>query len=140
MTRTDIEALLDRHADAFARHDSEALAAGHQPDGVFQSPAAGTVRGRPAIEQVYRYWFAAFPDMRFTWDAPIIAGSRVALFWTMTGTMSGPFFGVTASGSRVEILGAARYTFGEEGIAEASHIFDFSAVLIKIGVLKAKPA
>jgi steroid delta-isomerase-like uncharacterized protein len=139
MTRTDIEALLERHAEAFARRDPAELALQHTPDGIFRSPAAGTVRGRQAIEQVYRYWFDAFPDMRFSWPTPLVDDSRAALFWTLDGTMQGAFFGVSSSGTRVQVTGAGLYTFADDGIAEVSHIFDFSAVLMKVGVLKAKP-
>jgi predicted ester cyclase len=139
MTRTDIEALLERHAEAFARRDPAELAHQHTPGGIFRSPAAGTVQGRPAIEQVYRYWFDAFPDMRFSWPTPLVDDSRAALFWTLEGTMQGAFFGVSSSGTRVQVTGAGLYTFADDGIAEVSHIFDFSAVLMKVGVLKAKP-
>lgn len=139
MQRSDIETLLVRHHDAFAAHDAAALAAQHVPDGVFESPAAGTVTGRAAIEQVYRYWFQAFPDMRFTWGPPLIDGDRAALFWTLTGTIDGPFFGVATTGTHVEAQGAALYTFAEGGIARASHIFDFSSILMKAGILKARP-
>jgi steroid delta-isomerase-like uncharacterized protein len=139
MTRSEIETLLDRHADAFLRLDAVALAAQHTLTSVFRSPAAGTVKGRDGILQVYRYWFEAFPDMRFTWEPPIIDGDRAAIRWTLTGTMKGSFFGVTASGTRVELVGAGFYTFEDGGIAEISHIYDFSAVLMKVGVLKARP-
>ena len=57
-------------------------------------PAAGRVEGRASIEQVYRYWFDAFPDMKFTWARPVIEGDRAAFFWSLSGTIKGPFFGV----------------------------------------------
>jgi steroid delta-isomerase-like uncharacterized protein len=139
MNREAIEALLQRHHDAFTARDAAALAGQHTPDGLFESPAAGHIQGRQAIEQVYRYWFDAFPDMRFTWEPPIIDDSQAALFWTFAGTIRGPFFGVAVPGARVEMNGAAHYRFRDGGIAEARHIFDFSAVLMKAGILKARP-
>ncbi len=140
MTHGDIATLLARHHEAFARHDADTLASQHLPDGTFESPAVGLVRGRKAIAQVYRYWFTAFPDMRFTWATPLIDGDRAALFWTFEGTIEGPFFGVPHAGTHVAMSGAALYTFKDDGILAVSHIFDFSAVLIKAGILKAKPA
>jgi predicted ester cyclase len=139
MDRGEIEALLQRHQDAFVARDPVALAAQHTTDALFESPAAGRLQGRQAIEQVYRYWLDAFPDMRFTWDPPLIDGAQAALFWQFAGTIQGPFFGVTVPGARVEMNGAAHYRFRDGGIAEARHIFDFSAVLMKAGVLKARP-
>ena len=140
MLHSDIATLLERHRDAFARHDADALALQHVADGTFESPAVGLVRGREAIAQVYRYWFTAFPDMRFTWGPPLIDGTRAAYFWTLEGTIAGPFFGVPNPGTQVKASGAALYTFEEGQIRSASHIFDFSAVLMKAGILKAKPA
>jgi predicted ester cyclase len=140
MSRTDIETLLARHHEAFASLDAAALAAQHLPDGIFESPAAGRVQGRAPIERVYKYWFNAFPDMRFTWDPAIVDGDRAALFWDMAGTLKGQFFGVGIAGARIEFNGAALYVFRDGGIAVASHVFDFSAVLMKAGVLKARPA
>jgi predicted ester cyclase len=140
MLESDVRALLERHREAFAARDSPTLAAQHLPTGTFTSPAAGTVHGREAIEQVYRYWFTAFPDMMFTWESPIVDGTRAAIFWTLEGTITGPFFGVANPGTRVKAGGAGLYTFADGGILSVAHIFDFSAVLMKAGVLKARPA
>jgi steroid delta-isomerase-like uncharacterized protein len=140
MLQSEIVRLLEQHHAAFARHDAAALAAQHLEDGTFESPAVGIVHGRKAIEQVYTYWFNAFPDMRFTWGPPIVEGDRAALFWILEGTVEGPFFGVPNPGTHVKVTGAAQYVFRDGGIASAAHIFDFSAVLMKAGILKARPA
>ena len=39
----------------------------------------------------------------------------------------------------IKMVGAAEYTFGDEGLVSVRHIFDFSAVLVTAGVLKIKP-
>lgn len=139
MTRPDIEALLARHQAAFLRRDAAALAADHLPDGTFESPAHGVVRGRDAIEQVYVYWFAAFPDLELRWDSAVIDGDRAMLFWTFTGTAQGSFFGVDGAGARVSMIGAADYRFAGDGVESVRHVFDFSGMLLKTGVLKARP-
>jgi len=139
MDRNEIERLLMQHLEAFRRLDPVLLAATHTPDGVFESPAHGRIVGRPAIEEVYRYWIAAFPDFVFDWSDPIIDGDRVALFWRFSGTAQGPFFGVVRPGSRVDIDGAAEYRLASGEIAHARHVFDFSGALMKAGVLKARP-
>ena len=139
MQRSEIEAFLARHEDLFAAHDAAGLAAQHAPESVFESPAAGRVEGRASIEQVYRYWFDAFPDMKFTWARPVIEGDRAAFFWSLSGTIKGPFFGVKVPGTRVEMNGAALYTFRDGQLVFAQHLFDFSALLMKAGVLKVKP-
>jgi predicted ester cyclase len=139
MTRADIVSLLDQHRDAFKRRDADALAAGHDEEGTFESPAHGVVRGRRAILEVYRYWFTAFPDLHLTWSNSIVDGDHAAVFWSFAGTSHGPFFGVVGAGSRVELNGAAEYVFSDTGIASVRHVFDFSSVLVKTGVLRVKP-
>ncbi len=140
MERSDIEALLERHLEHFRLRDPQALAGDHLADGTFESPAHGLVSGRVGIEGVYRYWFTAFPDMRFEWDPPLIDGARAALFWRFTGTVRGPFFGEAIDGARVEMRGAAEYEFDGGGIRSARHQFDFSGALIKAGSLRPRPS
>jgi steroid delta-isomerase-like uncharacterized protein len=140
MGQNEILALLEQHHAAFARHDAPGLAEQHVADGTFESPAVGLVKGREAIAQVYRYWFTAFPDMHFTWGPPLVDDGRAAVFWTLEGTVDGPFFGVPTRGTHVKVTGAGLYTFRDGGIASVSHIFDFSAMLMKAGILKARPA
>ena len=139
MTRSEIDDLLARHQRAFKRHDTLALAEQHAEDGVFESPAHGVVHGRDAIEHVYRYWFEAFADLDLTWDSAAIDGDRAAFFWKFSGTSTGPFFGVVSAGTKVEMVGAADYRVANGVITSARHIFDFSGLLMKLGVLKAKP-
>jgi predicted ester cyclase len=140
MTRQDIERQLAAHQASFAARNIAALAAGHAPDGTFESPAHGVVSGRPAIQEIYRYWYAGFPDFMLTWGPPVIDPPRAAIFWAFEGTSAGPFFGEVRPGTHVKMIGAAEYTFGEAGILSARHIFDFSALLVSTGILKIKPA
>jgi predicted ester cyclase len=139
MTRAEIEKLLAEHAAGFAARDPERLAATHAADGTFESPAAGLVRGRDAIRDVYRYWYRAFPDFTLTWVHPLIDETgppRAAVFWSFDGTVQGPFFGDVRPGTHVKMVGAGEYVFNHEGIVSVRHIFDFSAILVATGVLK----
>lgn len=139
MTRAAIEQRLAEHQAAFLARSPELLAATHAPDGTFESPAHGLVRGRDAILDVYKYWYRAFPDFMLTWGAPLVDPPRAALFWSFEGTTTGPFFGAVRAGTPIKMLGAAEYTFSDAGIVAVRHIFDFSAVLVNAGVMKIKP-
>jgi hypothetical protein len=139
MTRAEIEKLLAVQKDAFARRDAAALAALHAPDGTFESPAYGIVRGRNDILKVYKYWYSAFPDFLLTWDSALIDPPSASYFWTFAGTAAGPFFGDVKVGSKVDMIGAAQATYGDEGIVAIRHVFDFSGALVRSGVLKVKP-
>jgi len=140
MTREAVEKQLLAHKAAFHARSADDLAACHAPDGTFESPAHGLVRGRDAIRDVYRYWYSAFPDFLLTWDEAIVEENRAATFWSFRGTAAGPFFGEVREGTVLEMIGASEYTFSPEGIASIRHVFDFSGALVKAGVLRVKPA
>jgi hypothetical protein len=140
MTRTAIEQALTKQKNAFLRRDVEALTALHAPDGTFESPAYGVVSGRDSIRDIYRYWYAAFPDFILTWDSALIDPPLASYFWTFNGTAAGPFFGDVKVGAKVSMIGATQATFGPEGIIAIRHVFDFSGTLMRTGVLKVKPA
>lgn len=140
MTRSEIDSLLEQHRQSFASRRAATLAADHTDRGTFYSPAAGLVTGRAEIQKVYDYWLTAFPDLEFTWSAPVVEGDRVALFWHFRGTIAGPFFGEVRPGTRVEFPGAAEYVLSPGGIVSARHLFDFTGALVAAGVLKVRPA
>jgi predicted ester cyclase len=140
MTREAIAALLARHKAAYRQRDVEALAACHAPDGTFESPAYGTVHGRDAIRDVYRYWYRAFPDFMLTWEAVLIDPPKASWFWTFDGTAEGPFFGEVKPGSKIHMIGASECACGTEGFLAIRHVFDFSGALVRTGVLKVKPS
>ncbi len=140
MTRAAVAQRLADHQAGFLARSPELLAATHAPDGTFESPAHGLVRGRDAIRDVYDYWYTAFPDFMLSWGSALIDQPRAAVFWKFEGTTTGPFFGEVRPGTPIRMAGAAEYTFGDEGILAVRHIFDFSAVLATAGVLKIKPA
>lgn len=140
MTRDEIQALLARHQAAYVSRDPDALAETHAPDGTFESPAYGVVRGREAILGVYRYWYQGFPDFLLTFERPLIDPPRASFFWSFVGTAAGSFFGEVKPGARITMTGAAEYECSPAGIVIARHVFDFSGMLVKTGALKVKPA
>jgi steroid delta-isomerase-like uncharacterized protein len=140
MTREEITAFFTRREDAWRARDAAALAADHAPDAVVISPTGGILKGREHIERIYRVWFTAFPDLARTAVDTLIDGERAVLVSTVTGTHDGDFFGLPASGRRVEFLCAFVYTLRDGVIVHERRILDFTGVLIQVGVLKAKPA
>jgi len=140
MTREEITAFFARHQSAYARHDAAALAASHAEDSVVVSPWAGTVRGREAIEQTYHQWFAAFPDFAFHPEELLIDGNLVAEMVTLAGTDIGGFMGLPPTGKPFRFREVRLYTLNEHQIVHERRIYDFTGMLVQIGVLKAKPA
>lgn len=141
MTREGIQALFDRRRDAINLHDSATLAMMHDPAGEVESPTAGgTVSGRAAIEHVYRAWFTAFPDLVYSPDELLIDVDRVAEVATFSGTDTGGFMGLPATGKPFRVPIFSLSTVKDGLIVHERRIYDFTGLLVQIGGLKAKPA
>ena len=140
MTREEITAMFRRREVAWRAHDAATLASDHSPDAVVISPTGGVLEGREEIQRIYQIWFTAFPDLQFTEYDFLIDDDRVALLMTVTGSHAGDFFGLPASGRRVQAVCAFFDTVKEGAIVHERRIFDFTGVLIQVGVLRAKPA
>jgi steroid delta-isomerase-like uncharacterized protein len=140
MTREEITAMFRRREVAWRAHDAATLASGHSPDAVVISPTGGVLEGREEIQRIYQIWFTAFPDLQFTEYDFLIDDDRVALLMTVAGSHAGDFFGLPASGRRVQAVCAFFDTVKEGAIVHERRIFDFTGVLIQVGVLRAKPA
>jgi predicted ester cyclase len=139
VTRDDIFALLARRTAAWIARDPVALAALHAPDGVVASPTGGALEGRDEIERVYRLWMSAFPDITTHEATGLVDGDRAVQVLRFTGTHAGEFFGLPATGRHVEVLVACVMTLSDGFITEERRIYDFTGVLVQVGVLKAKP-
>ena len=139
MTRDDILALLVRRTAAFKARDSATLASLHAHSGVVASPVGGVLEGREEIQRVYRTWFAVFPDITFHEDAQIVDGNRAVQILRFSGTHAGEFFGLPATGRHVEVMMACELILRDGFITEERRIYDFTGLLVQIGVLKAKP-
>jgi predicted ester cyclase len=139
MMREEILALVQRRRTAYSASDAAALAATHAEKGVVISPFGGVLEGRAEIERVYRLWFSAFTDMTFTDDDIVIDGDRVVLIGRLAGTHAGDFFGLAPTGRRIEVQAAQVMKVADGLVVEERRIYDFTGVLIQVGVLRAKP-
>lgn len=139
MTRDEALALVDRRDAAWAARDPAALAATHAEDGVVISPTGGVLEGRAEIERVYRLWLSAFPDAVWGAGELLIDGDRIVQIATLTGTHAGDFFGMPATGRPVRVEVALLMSARDGLVTQERRIYDFTGLLIQVGVLKAKP-
>jgi steroid delta-isomerase-like uncharacterized protein len=110
----DPMALLDRFADAWNRHDLEALMAMMTDDCVFQASAGPDVDGQrsvgqAAVRDAFAAVFDAFPDAHWASPRHFAAGNRAVSEWTFTGTRR--------DGRRVEVTGCDLLTLRDGRIA-----------------------
>jgi uncharacterized protein (TIGR02246 family) len=112
--RRDLEELLEAFADAWNRHDVEALMSMMTEDGVFEASAGGAVNGerhegRRAVRAAFEAVFAQYPDARWADARHFVNGNRGVSEWTFTGTLS--------DGRRVEVNGCDLFVFRDGKIA-----------------------
>jgi len=139
MTREETQRFFDRRLDAWKRHDVEALTLDHAEGCVLESPLAGHVAGRAAIENVYRGFLASFPDFAVQHSELIVEGGRVVQMVTMSGTNTGGFMGLPPTGKHFSFPAVLIFTLRDGRIVRERRIYDFTRFLMEIGVLKAKP-
>jgi len=113
-TDTDLLVLLDRFADAWNRHDLDALMSMMTDDCVFDASAGHEVQGQrsegaPAVRAAYAAMFETFHDARWANPRHFIVGNRGVSEWTFTGT--------SKEGKRVEVNGCDLFTFRDGKIA-----------------------
>jgi predicted ester cyclase len=121
-----IRELFARREQDFARRDWRALAADYADECVVDSPTAGILRDRVAIESVYRKWFAAFPDFALTTDELLIVGDRVVQTWSAFGTDTGGFVGLPPTGKAFRFPGVFVYEMRGGRIIHERGFLDFS--------------
>ena len=140
MTPQDAKAFVAKHTEALSRLDAAALGALYADNCVVDTPAGGgTVTGREANEKVYRGFFAAFPDLKIESQQVVSEGSHIAQLYTAVGTNAGGFMGLPPTGKRFRFNGAFIFTVENGQIIRERRIYDFTGVLVQIGVLKARP-
>jgi steroid delta-isomerase-like uncharacterized protein len=113
-SEADLLALLDRFADAWNRHDLDALMSMMTDDAVFEASAGPQVdgqrsEGKQAVRAAYAAVFDAFPDAHWANARHFVAGTRGVSEWTFTGTQK--------DGKRVEVNGCDLFTFRDGKIA-----------------------
>jgi predicted ester cyclase len=140
LSRAELQAVTDRLQDAFTRRDPVALAACHTPGGIVESPMFATLRGRKAIEDAQRAFFTAFPDATWSIDTTVIDPPHVAMFVTVNATHVNEFFGLPGTGRHIEFRLSRLLRMEGDLIAHETRIYDFTGLLVQVGVLRAKPA
>jgi steroid delta-isomerase-like uncharacterized protein len=141
MTRDEIQSFTTRFVDTWHKADVRALAACYAGDATIISPMFSTVKGREKIETSYRDLFRVFGEWRITVDQTVIdtvGGERAVLLTTNQATHVGDMFGYPGTGRRFTLRVALIFAFTSGHIASETRLYDFTGLLVQLGVLKAK--
>ena len=138
-TRDATEAMLLRFLAAFRAHDLTALTSLVSPDCVVDRVSGAGLSGRDGIKHLYGEWFSGFPDMAVHAQETLVDGDRGVLFLTAAGTDTGGFMGLPATGRSFRLTGVIVITVADGQIVRYRSVYDFTGLLVQVGILKAKP-
>ena len=137
---SDIQALIARQTASWKQRDPAALAQGYAEDAIVSSPMFPRAEGRKAIELSFAAIFRVFPDWTLVGESPCITGNRVMQLCKCGGTQQGDFMGVPGTGKRTEFDCVLIFDIEDGQIKREKRIYDFTGMLIQLGVLRGKPA
>jgi steroid delta-isomerase-like uncharacterized protein len=140
MVRADLERVMTSYLEAMNGHDPVALARLYSVHCDIESPLFASLHGRAAVEESYRQWFRIFPDVVFNPEATIIDPPTGAMLTRNTATHEGDLLGLPPTGRKVEFRTIRVITLEDGLIASERRIYDFTGLLVQLGVLRAKPA
>jgi len=92
--------------------------------------------GKEGAGAFFSMMFAAVPDMKFEILDVLVSGNRVAIRSRVTGTQSGPFMEMPATGKPFDVEGIDIVNVNDgELVTEHWGIFDFAGMMMQVGLI-----
>jgi predicted ester cyclase len=141
MTRDDLVRFFERRQRHLLAHDAAALAVDYAGNADVWSPFGGSQIGPQAAARTIDAFFKALDVKHMVFDPPVIDGDRVTQIVQIDGIHAGAeFMGLPASGKPFRFTMAFYYELQDGKIVREQRIYDFTGLLVQLGVLKARPA
>jgi steroid delta-isomerase-like uncharacterized protein len=110
----------------------------HFAEDVLMHAEPENIVGIEAMAGYYKALVSAFSDVDFTINNIFGEGDQLVKHWTFKGTHTADFFGIPATGNKVEISGSTIVRMSPHGkIAEERDFMDNMALLSQLGVVSA---
>jgi predicted ester cyclase len=91
------------------------------------------------VEESNRRLFGAFPDWNLKTEQLIIDGNMAVEVMNVSCTHAGEFMGLPASGRKAQFKGVRILRIENNLIQEEQRLYDFTSLLMQVGVLRGKP-
>ena len=101
---------------------------GHEPPG----------RGVQGAKNDYQEFGRAFNDARFDIDEMFGSDNRVVVRWTVHGTHTGPFAGISPTQKKITVRGISLYRLLDRKITETRNLPDLLALFTQLGTIERK--
>jgi steroid delta-isomerase-like uncharacterized protein len=123
---------------AWNTHDPERLLALFTADLVYEDVPLGVVsHGREEAQRFFREAFAAIPDFHLELAAVVAGEAGGTAEWTMSGTHTGDFPGLPATGKAFAVRGVSVFALAGDKIRHTRDYWDFATMLRQLGLLPA---
>jgi steroid delta-isomerase-like uncharacterized protein len=130
-------ATLDQYLAAWNAHDSAAAAALLTDDSeYFDASFAGRQVGRAAIEEkAINVFLRGLPDLHWEMRSePIVGEDAIAYEWTLSGTNTGTWGGIPATGQKIGLKGVSLVRFRNGRISYQSVVYDSATLNRQLGL------
>lgn len=134
----DHEATMRRLYDLISAGDIDGFGEHVADEFVEHEEIPGFDRSKEGVEQMFRMYRAAFPDLRMEAEDVLVSGDKVVARVRATGTHQGEFMGMPATGKSVDVQLIDIIRFGEDGLArEHWGILDALGMMQQLGAIPA---
>jgi predicted ester cyclase len=141
MSRDELLRFFERRQRLLLSRELPRLAGDYSAEAEVVSPFGGTQVGPLAALRTIETFFKALDVRHMVFDAPVIDGDRAVQIVHMDGVHAGAeFMGLPPDGKPFSFTVAFVYEFRDGKIAHEQRIYDFTGLLVQLGVLKARPA
>jgi steroid delta-isomerase-like uncharacterized protein len=133
---TDNTAIVQRFVDEVINHGRyEVCDEIVDEDFIELDPLPGQRQGREGLKEVIAMMRAAFPDIHWVTDETISSGEKVVTRFTWTGTHSGPFLGIPATGRPVTVKGVVIDRLVNSRMTDSRILMDTFGLMMQLGVI-----
>lgn len=134
MSTDATRALIDAFVEAVNRKDVDALD-GFLTDDFSIPPGDSSGMSAAVLKEVLKYYYRAFPDLRYAVAQVICEGDAAAVHLHMTGTHRGEYQGVAGNGTRFAVEEVDLMKFRDGKIAGYRIIWDEIGFRRQLGLL-----
>tara|TARA_B100001559_G_C16301865_1_gene529994 strand:- start:256 stop:771 length:516 start_codon:yes stop_codon:yes gene_type:complete len=97
--------------------------------------ADGDVKGIDAFKAYYSNYITGFSDAEFNIVDAFGQGDKVVKHWSFKGTHDGEFFGIPATGKKVNLIGTTLVLMKDGKILQEQDFFDNYSFLAQLGLI-----
>ena len=125
-------AMYDETWTKFVQGDTSMVNSDRFQDDIIVVTAQGDIVGIEATKNYYMNYITGFSDREFKILEVVGQGNRLVKHWNFKGTHTGDFFGMPASGNKLNLSGTTMVTMKDGKIAKEQDFFDMMSMVSQL--------